>query len=102
MAYLKLYILLSVLTTAALLKIHANNGLKYHKILFGKSEGRKSLNQFIFLPQHMLSKSMFLQEYRNWLTIIDMISLLEVVVGWYEHHSRMLQDQKNSGSFKAW
>jgi len=39
MAYLKLYIPLSMLTTSALLKIHSNNGLKYHKILFGNGAG---------------------------------------------------------------
>jgi len=31
-----------------------------------------------------------------------MVSSPEVAVGWYEHHSKMLQDQKNSASFKAW
>src|SRR5882724_3722534 len=34
--------------------------------------------------------------------IIDIISLPEVAVGWYEHHSKMLQDQKFLASFEAW
>src|SRR5882724_6676964 len=35
MAYLKLYILLSMLTTSALSKIQSNDSLKYHKVPFG-------------------------------------------------------------------
>jgi len=35
MAYLKLFIPLSMLTSSSLPKIQANNGLKYHKIPFG-------------------------------------------------------------------
>jgi len=45
MAYLKLDIPLSLLTTTALLKIHVNDGLKYQKILMGNSVGRQSLNE---------------------------------------------------------
>jgi len=44
----------------------------------------------------------FLQAYHNWLTIIDIIASPQVAVGWYEHHSKMLQDQKFSASFEAW
>jgi len=45
---------------------------------------------------------MFFQSYRNWLTVIDMIAMLEVTVGWYEPHSRMLCDDCFSPSFDAW
>jgi len=31
-----------------------------------------------------------------------MVSSPEVAVGWYKHHSRMLQDQSFSASFEAW
>jgi len=31
-----------------------------------------------------------------------MVSCPEVAVGWYKHHSKMLQDQKFSTSFEAW
>ena len=102
MAYFKLYIPLSMLTTSASSKIQANDGLKYHKIPFSNGTGRQSLDKSIFPPEHTLSESLFLQAYRNWLTIIDMISLPKVAVSWYEHHSRMLQDQKFLASFEVW
>jgi len=102
MAYLKLYILLLMLTTAALSKIRSNDGLKYHKIPFSNGAGKQSLDESLFPPESSLSESLFLQAYRNWLTIIDIITSLEVAVGWYEHHAKMLQDQKFLASFEAW
>ena len=102
MAYLKLYIPLSMFMTTAFSKIHLSNGLKYHKIPFGNGAGWQSLDESIFPPEHTLMESLFLQVYQNWLTIIDMVLSPEVAVGWYEHHSKMLQDQKFSASFEAW
>jgi len=102
MAYLKLYIPLSMLTTSALSKIRSNDGLKYHKIPFSNGASCQSLDKSIFPPESALSESLFLQAYRNWHTIIDLISSLEVAVGWYEHHAKMLQDQNFSASFEAW
>ena len=102
MAYLKLFILLSMLTSSSLIKIWANDGLKYHKIPFGNSAGKQSLDESIFPPEDSLLESLFLQAYCNWLSIIDLISSPEVTVSWHEHHSKMLQDQKISLSFDAW
>jgi len=31
-----------------------------------------------------------------------MVSSMEVVVGWHEHHSKMFQAQKFSTSFETW
>jgi len=45
MAYLKLFIPLSILTSSSLTKIHANDGLKYHKIPFGNGTGKQSLDK---------------------------------------------------------
>src|SRR5882724_5810624 len=100
MAYLKLYIPLLMLTTAALSKVHSNDGLKYHKIPFGNGSGRQSLDETLFPPETSLSESLFLQAYCNWLTINDIITELEVAVGWYEHHAKMLQDHKLSALFE--
>jgi len=102
MAYLKLYIPLSLLMTSALSKICSNDSLKYHNILFSNGAGCQSLDESIFPPENALSESLSLQAYHNWLTIIDIIASPEVEVGWYEHHSKMLQDQKFSASFEAW
>jgi len=102
MAYLKLYIPLSLLMTSALSKICSNNGLKYHKIPFGNGAGWQSLDESLFPAENMLSESLFLQVYHNWLTIIDIIASPEVAIRWYEHHSKMLQDQKFLASFEAW
>ena len=74
MAYLQHYITLSMFMTTSLSNIHSNDGPKYHKIL--------SLDESL-LPEIFLSESLFLQAYKNWLTIIDIISTLEVAVGWY-------------------
>src|SRR5882724_9185406 len=65
MDFLKLYIPLSMLTTSALTKIQANDGLKYHKIPYGNGAGKQSLNKTIFPAENILSKSLFLQAYHN-------------------------------------
>jgi len=43
-----------------------------------------------------------LQAYRNWLTIINIVVTADVAVGWYEHHSQMLRDDKFTAYFDAW
>jgi len=93
MAYNKIYVLLSMLMTSALSKIHGNDNLKYRKVPFGNGSGKQSLNESSFPQEDSLSETMFFQAYRNWLTIIDMIAMPEAAVGWYEHHSRMLHDK---------
>jgi len=83
MAYNKVYILLSMLTTTALAKICSNNNLKYlkyRKIPFGNSVGKKSLDESTFPTEYSLDETMFFQSYRNWLTVIDMIAAPEVAV----------------------
>jgi len=80
MAYLKLFIPLSMLTTSALTNIHANNSLKYHKIPFHNGAGKPSLDKLIFPSEDSLSESFFFQAYCNWLNIIDIISSPEVAI----------------------
>jgi len=100
MAYNKVYISLSMLTTATHAKI-CNDNLKYHKIPFGNGIGKQSLDMSTFPTEDSLTETMFFKSYRNWLTVIDMIVIPEVVVGWYKHHSRMLCDEHFSTSFEA-
>src|SRR5882724_7544256 len=59
MAYLKLYIPLSMLMTSTLSKIRSNDSLKYHKIPFGNGAGCQSLDTSIFPPESALSESLF-------------------------------------------
>jgi len=103
MAYNKLYIPLSMLTTPALSKIHMNDNLKFCKIPFGNGIGKQSLDEASFPSENTLTVTTFLQAYRNWFSIINIIMTPEMVVGWYEHHSRMLRDEKFVGfNFEAW
>src|SRR5882724_11213261 len=90
------------LTTAALSKIHTNDCLKLHKIPFGNGIRKQSLDKSSFPSEDSLMETTFLQVYRNWLTIIDVIVTANVAVGWYEHHSCMLQDDKFMAYFDAW
>ena len=75
MAYLKLYIPLSMLTTSALLKIWSKDGLKYHKIPFGNGAGRQSLNESIFLPDVGYSYTGCWEVVVNWLACIKLLLL---------------------------
>jgi len=102
MAYNKIHVPLSMITSSSLTKIRNNDNLKYRKIPFGNGVGKMSLDETSFPPESSLTETSFFQAYRNWLTIIDMISTPKVAVGWYEHHSRMLRDERFSSSFKAW
>ena len=102
MAFFKFYIPLSMLTTSALTKIRANDGLKYHKIPYGNGVGKQSLDESIFPAENTLSELLFLQAYHNWLSVLDIVAMPEVAVGWYEHHLQMLHDQKILASFEAW
>src|SRR5882724_21741 len=97
----KIYVPLSMLTTSALSKIHGNDNLKYHKIPFGNGVGKQCLDESSF-PLDSLSETTFFQAYRNWLTVIDMIAMPKVAVGWYEHHSRILHYERFSSSFDVW
>ena len=102
MAYNKIYIPLSMLTSSTLSKIRSNNNLKYRMIPFSNGIGRQSLDNSSFPLEDLLTETTFFQSYRNWLTLIDLVSTPEVVLGWHEHHSRMLHDEHFSSSFDAW
>ena len=63
MAYLKLFIPPSLLTTTALDRIQFNDSLKFHKILFGNGAGKHSLDTSLFPAELSLSESEFWQAY---------------------------------------
>ena len=63
MAYLKLFIPLTLLTTATLHKIQFNDGLKYQKIIFSSSAGKHTHDTLAFPDEKTLSESQFWQAY---------------------------------------
>jgi len=65
MAYNKMYILLSMLTTSALNKICSNNNLKYRKIPFGNGIGKQSLDEASFPAENSLTETTFFQSYQK-------------------------------------
>ncbi|KAF8574356.1 hypothetical protein K439DRAFT_1624388 [Ramaria rubella] len=93
MAFNKLYIPLSMLTTSALNRIRNNENLKFQKIPFGDGAGKQSLDESQFPLESSLTVSCFFQSYCNWLAVIDTISTPCLVVGWDEHHAQMLTNE---------
>jgi len=90
MAHNKVYIPLLMLMTATLIKIHSNDNLKYFKIPFGNGIRKQSIDESSFPTDNSFMETTFFQSYRNWLTIIDMTTTPEIMVGF---HSRMLHDE---------
>ena len=102
MAFLKLYIPLSLLTTTAIDKIHFNDRLKYQKILFGNGTGKHTLDISLFPNELSLTESEFWQAYRNWLTLIEIIAEPPLANGWRTHHMSMMADKNFLTWFSAW
>ena len=102
MAYLRPFIPLSLLTTVTLDRIKFNNGLKFHKIIFGNGIGKHSLDISSFPTKQSLSESEFWQAYRNWLSWIDIIADPAIANGWKLHHAQMMSDKKISTWFVTW
>ena len=102
MAYLKPFILLSLLTTVVLNRIEFNDGLKFHKFIFGNGIGKHSLDISSFPTEQSLSESEFWQAYRNWLSLIDIIADPAIANGWKLHHAQMMSDKKISTWFVTW
>ena len=102
MAYLKLFIPLSLLTTLALDKIQFNDRLKYQKIIFSSNAGKHMLNILIFPDEMSLSEMEFWQAYCNWLMLIDLIADSIMANSWHEHHTHMMANKSFSLCFPAW
>ena len=102
MAYLKLFISLSLLMTTVLDRIQFNDGLKYHKILFGNRVGKHSLDTSLFPDELSVSESEFWQAYRNWLPVVNIIVEPAIADGWKQHHAKMMSNRNFSTWFGAW
>lgn len=63
MAFLMLYIPLSLPTTAGLDKIQFNDGLKYQNFVFGNGAGKHTLDISLFPNELLLSETEFWQAY---------------------------------------
>ena len=74
MAYLRLFIPLSLLMTTVLDKIQFNDGLKFHKIYFGTGTGKHTLDITTFPNELSLTETEFWQACCNWISLIKMIA----------------------------
>ncbi|KAF8578806.1 hypothetical protein K439DRAFT_1621036 [Ramaria rubella] len=100
MAQGKVYIPLSMLTTASLNHIRNNDNLKYIKVTNGII--CQTLDPLQFGSEEHLTSDNWAQAYKNWLTLIDAISEPGIGVGWHKHYSKMCLDQNFSCWFPAW
>jgi len=66
-------------------------------------QARQSLDETIFPGKHILSKSLFLQRYCNWLLVLDIVANLRLLsAGRMNIILRCYMTKKISASFKAW
>ena len=96
------FILLSLLTTAALDHIQLNQNVKFRHITFSNGAGQTSIDETSFPSEESLSESDFWQAYKNWLALVELLSGTAVVKGWYAHHGKMISDCHFSCWFPAW
>ena len=92
MAYNKLYIPLSLLTTASLDRICNNQNLWFHKVPFGNGVGKQTLDDSSFPTEDTLDATTFLQAYCNWLSIVDRLADSILAGGFHSHYDRMIAD----------
>ena len=92
MIHLKLFIPLSMLTTASLSRIHFNDNLKFKKIPFGNAAGKYALDEAHFPPEDSLTDVEYLQAHKHWLTLMKISKQPSIYGGWKAHHDRMCDD----------
>ncbi|KAF8512535.1 hypothetical protein BU17DRAFT_96187 [Hysterangium stoloniferum] len=84
MAFKKVYIPLSMLTTKSLQRVRGNVDLKYSRISVGNGAGEYFLDTACFPSEASLTAMDFLQVYANWLSIIrDTCGDVPAAQGWY-------------------
>ncbi|KAF8527137.1 hypothetical protein BU17DRAFT_81935 [Hysterangium stoloniferum] len=103
MAFKKVYIPLSMLTTRSLQRVRGNVGLKYSRISVGNGAGEYFLDTASFPSEASLTAVDFLQAYANWLSIIrDTCGDRPAAQGWYKHCDKMQADPDFALWFPAW
>ena len=102
MAYNKLYIPLSVLTTASLDRICSNQNLRFCKVPFSNGSGKQKLDDSSFPTEGSLDATTFLQAYRNWLTVVDHLANSILAGGSHSHYDCMIADPCSNMHLSAW
>src|SRR5882724_11389347 len=92
MMHLKLFIPLSMLTTASLSHIRFNENLRFKKIPFGNAVGKYALDESHFPLEDSLTDAEYLQAHKHWLSLMKISSEPAVYGSWKAHHDRMCDD----------
>ena len=71
MMHLKLFIPLSMLTTAAIARIRFNEDLKFKRIPFGPMVGKYALDDMLFPTEATLSDFDYMQAHQHWTKLIN-------------------------------
>ena len=93
MMHLKLFIPLSMLTTAAIARIRFNEDLKFKNIPFGPAVGRYALDDMHFPAEATLSDFDYMQAHQHWTKLIKVMLQTEIYEGWKAHHEQMVSDE---------
>ena len=96
----RVFIPLSLLTTATLHRIQLNQNVKFQRITFGNGSGCTSIDETTFPAEDSLSQSDF-GKLQNWLALVKLLCGPAIVHGWHSHHGKMVSDRHFSLWFPA-
>ena len=82
MIHLKIFVPLSMLTTASFSQIHFNNNLKFKKIPFSNAAGKYALDQAHFPSEESLTDAEYLQAHKHLLSLMKICSEHDFYGGW--------------------
>jgi len=102
MMHLKLFIPLSMLTTASLSRIHFNDNLKFKKIPFGIAVGKYALDEAHFPLEESLTDAKYFQAHKHWISLMKISSEGMVYDSWKVHHDRMCDNPDMLKWARAW
>jgi len=102
MMHLKLFIPLSMLTTASLSQICYNDNLKFKKILFGYGASKYPLDEMHFPLEDSLIDAEYLQAHKHWLTLMRISAEPSIYGRWKCHHNRMCDNPDMLKWYRAW
>ena len=97
----RVFIPLSLLTTAALHHIQLNQNVKFRHITFENGSGCTSIDETTFPAEDSLSESDF-GKLQNWLALVNLLCGPAIVHGWRSHHGKMVSDCRFSLWVLAW
>ena len=98
----KLFIPLSMLTTATIAHIRFNEDLKFKRIPFGPMVGKYTLDDMLFPAEATLSDFDYMQVHRHWTELIKVAMQTAIYKGWKAHHEQMVGDEHLRTSARAW